>query len=193
MDQPELLEIFIRPLEQAGIGYLITGSVAAIFYGGPRLTHDVDIVVRLFPKDVFRFNTLYPADRFYCPPPEVLQIELHRQSFAHFNLIHHESGLKADFYPVVRDPMHTWALQARRRIIVSPCFEVWLAPAEYVIAKKLHYYREGGSRKHIEDILTMLLVSNEIIDRNLLEEKISYLGVQSQWQQVLEEEKSAER
>ena len=48
-----LLEVFIAPLEQAEIPYFVTGSVASIFYGEPRLTHDVDIVVYL-NKDFLR-------------------------------------------------------------------------------------------------------------------------------------------
>jgi len=35
MQHPEFLEV----LERENISYLVTGSVAAIFYGEPRLTH----------------------------------------------------------------------------------------------------------------------------------------------------------
>ena len=45
MPEPELFLLFVRPLNRAGIRYAVTGSVAAIFYGEPRLTHDVDFVV----------------------------------------------------------------------------------------------------------------------------------------------------
>ena len=36
-----------------------------------------------------------------------------------------------------------------------------LAPAEYVIVRKLEYYREGGSEKHLRDIRSMLAVSGD--------------------------------
>jgi len=39
----------LQPLRQAGIPYMITGGLAAILYGEPRLTNDVDIVLRLDP------------------------------------------------------------------------------------------------------------------------------------------------
>jgi len=45
MPQPELSLLFIRPLNRIGVRYLVSGSVAAILYGEPRLTHDVDFVV----------------------------------------------------------------------------------------------------------------------------------------------------
>jgi hypothetical protein len=42
MPEAELFLLFIRPLNRAGIRYVIGGSVAAIFYGEPRFTNDVD-------------------------------------------------------------------------------------------------------------------------------------------------------
>jgi len=38
MPEPELALLFIRPLNRLGIRYLVSGSVAAILYGEPRLT-----------------------------------------------------------------------------------------------------------------------------------------------------------
>ncbi len=45
MPEVDLILLFVRPLQQAGFRYIVTGSVAAIFYGEPRLTLDVDLVV----------------------------------------------------------------------------------------------------------------------------------------------------
>lgn len=45
MPEPELWLLFVRPLNPLGVHYLISGSVAAMLYGEPRLTHDVDFVV----------------------------------------------------------------------------------------------------------------------------------------------------
>jgi hypothetical protein len=47
MPEVELFLLFVRPLQLAGIRYIVTGSVASIFYGEPRLTLDVDLVVFL--------------------------------------------------------------------------------------------------------------------------------------------------
>ena len=43
MPPPEPFLIFTRKLEEIGIPYMVSGSVAAIFYGEPRMTNDVDI------------------------------------------------------------------------------------------------------------------------------------------------------
>ena len=40
----ELPEIVVEILDRLGIPYLVTGSIAAIAHGEPRLTNDIDIV-----------------------------------------------------------------------------------------------------------------------------------------------------
>ena len=47
MPEPDLFLVFVEPLNRAGIPYMVTGSVAGVVYGEPRLTHDVDLVVEL--------------------------------------------------------------------------------------------------------------------------------------------------
>src|SRR5437868_6576297 len=42
MPEPDLIELFVHPLSVLGVRYLVTGSVAAMLYGEPRVTHDVD-------------------------------------------------------------------------------------------------------------------------------------------------------
>ncbi len=43
----ELLACVVAIFERLGIPYLVTGSVAAMAYGEPRLTNDVDIVAAI--------------------------------------------------------------------------------------------------------------------------------------------------
>jgi predicted nucleotidyltransferase len=47
MSQQKLLEKVIRVLDQAGIEYMITGSVTSSLQGEPRSTHDIDMVVAI--------------------------------------------------------------------------------------------------------------------------------------------------
>lgn len=39
----DLYYAFIRILHEAGVSYMVTGSVASIAYGEPRMTLDVDL------------------------------------------------------------------------------------------------------------------------------------------------------
>ncbi len=176
--------LILDPLEALGVPYFVTGSVAAMLYGEPRLTHDVDLVVELDRDfDTHRFEDAYPIDRFYCPPAEVIDVERARMQRGHFNIIHHETGFKADVYLLGNDPLHRWALAERRRLDVEG-HGLWVAAPEYVIARKLQYLAEGGSPKHASDIAAMLRLTS--IDRALVEEKAMSLGLRDLWRRVSE-------
>ena len=58
------------------------------------------------------------------------------------------------------------------------------APPEYVIVRKLEYYREGHADKHLRDIRAMLEVSGEELDRSLLNEWIQRRGLETEWRQA---------
>jgi hypothetical protein len=181
MHQPDPIWIFLDPLESEGFEYFVTGSVASIFYGEPRLTHDIDLVLQLQVANLQKFTELYSPDYYYCPPQEILQIEMKRRPYGHFNLIHYASGFKADFYLNGNDPLHSWAMLHRKRISFSPTKQLWLAPPEYVIIRKLEFFREGGSDKHLQDIHNMIPQIEESLDQKFLVQKLEEKGLLEFW------------
>ena len=183
MPEPDLIELFVQPLNRLGIRYLVSGSVAAMLYGEPRVTHDIDLIVFLRPTDIGRLPEAYPAPEFYLPPASVITIEIARERRGHFNVIHPDSGLKSDFYTAGRDELHGWAFRQARQYSVGAT-AITLAPPEYVIVRKLEYYREGGSDKHLRDIRSMLAVSGDQLDQTALDEWIRRLGLEKEWRQA---------
>jgi len=180
MLENDLIGIFIRPLNLLAAQYMITGSVAATIYGEPRLTHDIDLVIEVTNDLLDRFEEAFPATTFSLPPREVLGVEAARPIRGHCNIIHFDSGLKADLYFVGKDPLHRWAMDDRRRVVLSNQ-TVWIAPPEYVILRKLLFFKEGGSEKHLRDIKLIVCHSNEQISTEMLEEKIESLGLFKEW------------
>ncbi len=61
---------------------------------------------------------------------------------------------------------------------------IMLAPPEYVIVRKLEYFREGGSEKHLRDIRAMLAVSGELLDQVALREWIQKLNLETEWRKA---------
>jgi len=181
MPEANLFLVFTRRLNELGARYMVSGSVAVILYGEPRLTHDVDVIVFFSPDQISRLPEYFPAPEFYCPPADVVRVEAAREQRGHFNLFHVETGFKADIYLAGRDPLHGWAFRRTRRFEVEGQ-PLILAPPEYVIVRKLQFFREGGSEKHLRDIRSMLRTSIEQIDRPELEEKIRELGLSAEWQ-----------
>lgn len=163
---------------------MVTGSIAAIAYGEPRLTHDIDIIIRLTAAVIKKFRKAFPDTEYYCPPEEVIGIEIQRRHNGHFNIIHHDTGLKADCYPFTGDMLHTWAFKHCRRLEIGSDRELWTAPPEYVILRKLQYYREGGSEKHLEDIRGMLEVSGEGMDIAFIRVKSKEMGLEVMWERA---------
>jgi hypothetical protein len=183
MPEAELSLLFVRPLNQLGVRYMVGGSVAAILYGEPRLTHDVDFIVFLRYEDIARLRETFPPPEFYVPPTEVIAAEIAREQKGHFNVIHADSGFKADFYTTGRDELQAWGFRhlQRKTFRGEP---IAVAPPEYVIVRKLEYFREGGSDKHLRDIRGILNVSGDLLDRDALGEWITRCDVLAEWRKV---------
>ena len=177
MQEVNLFGIFTDILNTIGVHYFVTGSVAAIVYGEPRLTHDIDLVIHIDEKDIDKFVLAFDSGSFYCPPKEVLSAELNRTIRGHFNLIHHETGFKADIYLAGKEDLQWWAMENIQKIEMSGRV-ICVAPVEYVIIKKLEYYKEGKSQKHLSDIEGMLSNSNERINFEFLFRTMKELGLE---------------
>lgn len=183
MRETELFLMFTRRFDELGKPYMVSGSVAAIIYGAARLTKDVDLIAHLDFVSINRLPQLFPSTEFYCPPPEIIGLELARDRRGHFNILHIESGFKADVYLHGNDPLHVWGIaRARREKIGNET--VMVAPPEYVIIRKLEYFVEGGSEKHLRDIRSILDLQTAKIDCDELERLISERGLEDAWEKA---------
>lgn len=173
--------IFAPRFNALGAPWAATGSIASMIYGEIRTTNDIDVIILLDSRAVTALQGVFPETEFYCPPRDAVEVERARARRGHFNLLHLDTGYKADVYLSSDDPMHLWALRNRRPVDIGG-EQLWLAPPEYVIVHKLDFFREGGSEKHLRDIRGMLAVTD--VDLVLLEREIEGRGLVEQWQQV---------
>jgi hypothetical protein len=180
---PDLIGLFIEPIERTRISYMITGGVATVIYGDPRFTRDIDVVLELARLDVPRLAAAFEGGAFYVPPTEVLHEEARRPEGGHFNIIHRDTALRADIYLVGNDPLHAWALERRSRMQVET-IDIWVAPLEYVILRKLLYYQTSGSDRHLRDIAMMLRISGDILDVDALRGWLSRLDLEGVFQRA---------
>lgn len=163
---------------------MVTGGLAAIVYGEPRLTNDVDVVLELQPGDVDRLAAAFDPSRYYVPPIETMQEEAARPTGGHFNILDLETSLRADVYCLGGDVLGAWAMTRRREIPIRED-SIWVAPIEYVILQKLRYYRESGADRHLRDIWAMRRISGDMIEQPALEHWIRRLGLGPEWNHVL--------
>ena len=180
MPEPGLIDLFVRPLHEAQVDYFVTGGIATIVYGEPRFTRDIDLVLGVHPHDAERFLALWPPDAFYAPPREVFETESARPVYGHFNLVHVDSGLVADCYVAGNDPLHAWAFERVQTFDVDG-LPLRVAPVEYVIVRKLSYFAQSGSTRHLEDIARMRRIQGDAIDVAQVESWAQSLGIEAAW------------
>lgn len=182
VNQAELLELLANTLEELRIPYLVTGSVATIAYGEPRFTNDIGVVVKMFSHQVPALCAAFPTDDFYISSDAVEDaIDRHSQ----FNILHPTSGLKIDVM-VAEDTDFNHSRFSRAKILrVAPDREVSFASPEDVIIKKLAFFHDGGSDKHLRDIRGVLAVMGDDIDREYIERWANVFGLLQEWSAVL--------
>jgi len=179
MPAPDEITLFAGRLNELGADYMITGATAAIIYGQPRLTNDLDVVLALTDEHIPALLAAFPENQFYLPPASVIRVEQARSQRGHFNILHLESGYKADIYLAGDDALHAWAFPLRRRIDWTDSVALQFAPPEYVILRKLEYFRDGGSAKHPSDIRAIL--GTTAVDRAAIATWAKRLGLADLW------------
>ena len=80
MNEIDIVRDVSRKFEQAGIQYMLTGSMAMNYHAQPRMTRDIDVVVSLSGHDVDAVVSLFAAD-YYISPESVRQALAHESMF----------------------------------------------------------------------------------------------------------------
>jgi len=149
----------IDALKNAGIDYMLVGSLASNFYGIPRATHDADFVIelgdvpladlvsRLGPQFVLdrqtTFETISMTMRHVLRVPEcAFIIELFRLS----------------------DDAHDQERFRRRRRANVLGHAVWLPTAEDVIVTKLNWARNRKPTKDRDDVRGVIAGQGDRLD-----------------------------
>jgi hypothetical protein len=81
-------------------------------------------------------------------------------------------------------PFDTSRFRRLQRIYPAESYQANFAAPEDVIIKKMEYYREGGSEKHLRDIAGILKISGELVDRDYISEWSYRLGLTEIWDAV---------
>lgn len=181
MEQHELLLFVVGCFEKLKIPYLVTGGIASIAYGEPRFTNDIDVVVDMSLNHVDEFKAFFPEDEFYLDVDSMKEA-INRSH--QFNIIHPGSGLKVDVILSRKDDFDQRRFSRIKKLNVSETKSVDFASPEDVILKKLEFFKEGRSEKHLRDIVSMLKISSELIDLAYISAWAERLSVSELWQEV---------
>ena len=148
-DPDPLTECAIR-LDEAGIKYMLTGSVAGYFYGLNRATADTDIILAIVPSQVPAFVAAF-KDAYFVDPLTVEQSVRERDMF---NVMPRAGG-KFDF--IVLKPFASELEKfARREVFDWHGYPLWVATAPDLVLSKLEWARSSHSSMQFSDIRTIM-------------------------------------
>jgi len=175
----------ISKLEELRIPYMVSGSAASSFHAFVRTTQDGDLVVDLGLDQVERFAAAF-APEFYLD-----RASIHRsvQMGGSFNLIHFESSLKIDFFPLQkrRFSLQEFSRRQPRLLLNESIAPAYVATAEDTILSKLEWFRAGGevSENQWKDVVGILKVQADSLDLNYLKQWARELRVEDLLEKAL--------
>lgn len=182
MEQSDLLGYLIQVLENLGVRYGITGSIATMLYGEPRMTNDIDVVVELPASKIDDFCGAFPSPDYYLSRASVAEAVAERFQF---NVIHPTSGLKIDVMVATNSDLDRSQFGRLMRIKLATGVEGSFISPEDAIVNKLIFFQEGGSEKHLRDITGILRTRTTPLDRDYIKSWATKLGVASIWEGVV--------
>lgn len=151
LSELDLLLDVARRLEEAGLDYMLTGSMALNHYAQPRMTRDIDFVLSIILKDLEILPQIF-GDEFYFSPEAAREAILNQTCF---NVIHHDSLIKIDFMIRKREVYRLAEFERRRRIEVAGS-HLWIVSKEDLILSKLDWARESQSERQLSDVENLL-------------------------------------
>ena len=181
----------IDTLNVLEIPYFIGGSLASSVHGVIRTTMDVDLVADLRLEHVEPLVQML-GQSFYMDAGAIQEAIRHRRSF---NVIHLETMFKVDVFVRKQRPYDQAQLDRRllQTLATDPEQVAYVASAEDTVLTKLEWYRMGGeiSDRQWRDVLSVIKVQGEQLDREYLRHWAVQLGVADLLERVLDQARSA--
>ena len=169
----------VARLDAAGIAHMLTGSVASSWYGEPRATQDLDVVIDPSATDLDRLVRALQADAWYVDRVVALAAQRDRTQF---NAIGPDA-FKVDFI-VRHDRPFSVAEFERRRPAEVLGTATFLPTVEDMAIAKLEWAQATDSERQLRDVRSMLAVSRAAIDMAYIEAWVERLGLERSWNAV---------
>ncbi len=181
-EEIDTLKLVCQRLDQANIPYMITGSFAANFYAVPRMTRDLDLVIKIDHQDEEKVFKAFKND-FYVNKTSI------REAIKHcgmFNIIHNETVFKIDFIICKNTHYRATEFQRKRKLILDND-QIWVVSPEDLIISKLIWAKDSLSEMQIRDIKNILQSVQEL-DSDYITQWIKNLGLETIYEKAIKDE-----
>jgi hypothetical protein len=180
VNAPNLLHLIARRLNEAGIPFMVTGSVAAAFHGAGRATMDVDMVIDATAPQLHDLVASLSGPDTYVSAEAALEALAHQSMF---NVVETTTGWKADLIIRKSRPFSQVEFD-RRRPFAFEGTPLWVATLEDLIIAKLEWAKLGGSTRQLEDVTAILRVAGDDVDEPYLRRWVDELALTAEWRRV---------
>jgi hypothetical protein len=172
IEHKEFLMRLIHSLETADISYMLAGSIGSSFFGHPRSTNDIDVVIAPTESQLSNLVKLLEKDCYLSS--ETAQNALRDKTS--FNVIDNQTGSKADLIIRKNRPFSHEEFRRRRRISI-PELEIWILSPEDAILSKLEWMKGRESDVQYRDAFDVMMVQWDNLDWDYLHHWALALGV----------------
>lgn len=183
IDPEKVVVTIARILNQVKIPYFITGGFAVSVWGRPRATFDIDIVVELTEPKVGplakALQKVYKAGYI-----DELSAKDAIRNEGEFNFIDPFTGVKIDFWVSKQDELSL--LKIRRKIgkKIGGRVVYFISPEDLILSK-LEWYKMGESTRQLEDIVSILKISGNKLDKKYLNFWANKIKSDKVWQSLV--------
>jgi len=186
--QNELVKMIVDKLDEAGIAYMLCGSVGASFFGLVRATQDADIVIDPSREQLMKFIRLL-GDSYYVSTEAAVEALKQRSMF---NVIEVEHAMKADLIIKKTAEFDASAFDRRRKHAMQNS-QIWVASAEDIILSKLRWGADSGSELQYRDALRVAGIQRDNLDKEYMQRWASVLGIEEQLHEIFKDAEDAEK
>jgi hypothetical protein len=171
----------VRALDELGIPYMVTGSLATSYHGRPRSTHDADLVIDPTLEQLEELVSRLTGAGFYADMAGAKQALVDRRQF---NVIDIESASKIDLIIVKDRPFSREEFGRRQMVDLAMDHPVAIVTREDAILSKLEWAKKSGdSERQLRDAAGVLEL-NADLDRAYIERWAEQLGVLDAWRVI---------
>ena len=188
MSQQKLLKNVLNVLKQAGIQYMLTGSVVSSLQGEPRSTHDIDVVIAIDKLKARELVREFSSPDFYLDEDSIRDAI---ESQGMFNLIDLKEGDKVDFWLLTNEAFDKSRFSRKcKEEFMGLEMEV-SSPEDTILAKLRWSKLSGGSEKQFIDAMRVYEVQYRKLDLDYIENWVKKLSVESFWKRLRDEAETA--